>query len=279
MPLFVTQRSLYEVRERPSKAYDWKVFLIANIVVEIPYQAVLGVLVYVTYYYAVNGVQSSGRQGLVLLFCIEFLIFASTFAHMCIAALPDPQTAGSIATLLFSLMLIFNSVMQTPNALPGFWTFMYRVSPLTYWSAGIVATELHGKAVKCAPAEVSIFNPPPGQTCQQYLAPYLSKAPGQLQNPMDTTGCRYCGVRQADEFLAVSNVFYSERSRNLGLLWVYIGFNFHRRCGILLHFPGQKVEEDQLGLPVHILLPCARRELHFLQTLLDFETGRNEVST
>jgi ATP-binding cassette subfamily G (WHITE) protein 2 (PDR) len=38
MPLFVTQRSLYEVRERPSKAYSWKAFLIANIVVEIPYQ-------------------------------------------------------------------------------------------------------------------------------------------------------------------------------------------------------------------------------------------------
>ena len=38
MPTFVTQRSLYEVRERPSKAYGWEVFLIANIVVEIPFQ-------------------------------------------------------------------------------------------------------------------------------------------------------------------------------------------------------------------------------------------------
>ncbi|MGG6495547.1 UNVERIFIED_CONTAM: ABC transporter permease, partial [Bacteroidetes bacterium 56_B9] len=32
MPLFVTQRSLYEVRERPSKAYSWVAFIIANIV-------------------------------------------------------------------------------------------------------------------------------------------------------------------------------------------------------------------------------------------------------
>ena len=36
MPRFVIQRSLYEVRERPSKAYSWAAFLIANIVVEIP---------------------------------------------------------------------------------------------------------------------------------------------------------------------------------------------------------------------------------------------------
>jgi ATP-binding cassette subfamily G (WHITE) protein 2 (PDR) len=37
MPLFVTQRSLYEVRERPSKTYSWKVFMLSQIVVEIPW--------------------------------------------------------------------------------------------------------------------------------------------------------------------------------------------------------------------------------------------------
>ena len=31
MPRFVTQRSLYEVRERPSKAYSWAASLIANV--------------------------------------------------------------------------------------------------------------------------------------------------------------------------------------------------------------------------------------------------------
>ena len=33
MPKFVVQRSLYEVRERPSKAYSWSAFLIANVLV------------------------------------------------------------------------------------------------------------------------------------------------------------------------------------------------------------------------------------------------------
>jgi len=30
MPLFVTQRSLYEVRERPSKTYSWKAFMMTR---------------------------------------------------------------------------------------------------------------------------------------------------------------------------------------------------------------------------------------------------------
>lgn len=95
MPLFVTQRALYEVRERPSKAYSWKAFIIANLVVEIPYQVVAGILVYATFYYPVVGVQDSERQGLVLVLCIVLYIYAATFAHMCIVALPDAQVCYS----------------------------------------------------------------------------------------------------------------------------------------------------------------------------------------
>lgn len=36
MPQFVIQRSLYEARERPSKVYSWKVFMLSQIIVELP---------------------------------------------------------------------------------------------------------------------------------------------------------------------------------------------------------------------------------------------------
>lgn len=134
MPRFILQRDLYEVRERPSKAYSWKAFIIANIVVEIPYQILLGVMVFASYYYPIytnGGIPSSSRQGTILLLLVQFFVFASTFAHMLISAMPDAETAGNIATLMFSLSLTFNGVFQPPQALPGFWIFMYRVSPLT----------------------------------------------------------------------------------------------------------------------------------------------------
>jgi ATP-binding cassette subfamily G (WHITE) protein 2 (PDR) len=106
MPLFVNQRSLYEVRERPSKAYSWKAFILANIVVEIPYNIVLAVLVFGSYYYAVQGIQPSLRQGMVLLFLIEFFIYAGTFAHLCIVAMPDAQTGTCIVFLPKTLLTI-----------------------------------------------------------------------------------------------------------------------------------------------------------------------------
>ncbi|PIG85620.1 hypothetical protein AARAC_002995 [Aspergillus arachidicola] len=67
MPYFVAQRDLFEIRERPSRAYSWKVFLIANIFVEIPYKVFTGIIIYAAFYYPLAGIQSSDRQGLVLL--------------------------------------------------------------------------------------------------------------------------------------------------------------------------------------------------------------------
>ncbi|KAH0215296.1 putative ABC multidrug transporter, partial [Aureobasidium melanogenum] len=225
MPLFVSQRSLYEVRERPSKAYSWKAFLLGNIVVEIPYNIVLAVLVFGSYYYAVQGVQTSLQQGMVLLFLIEFFIYAGTFAHLCIVAMPDAETAAAIVTLLFAMALLFNGVMQSPTALPGFWIFMYRVSPFTYWVGGIVAAQLHGKPVICSNVETSVFQPPAGQTCGQYLARYLETSPGYLQNPNANADCAYCALSNAGELLAGSNIYYSQVWRNFGIFWAYVVFN------------------------------------------------------
>jgi ATP-binding cassette, subfamily G (WHITE), member 2, PDR len=128
MPRFVTQRALYEVRERPSKTYSWIAFIYSNIVVELPYQIVAAVFAFVAWYFSVFGTgQPAGTTALMLGFTLQFHIYTSTFAYMVISALPDAQTGANVATLLFSMVLTFNGVLQRPDALPGFWTFMWRV--------------------------------------------------------------------------------------------------------------------------------------------------------
>ena len=234
IPLFLTQRALYETRERPSKTYSWKAFIISTVVAEIPYQIVMGVLVYGCYYYAVMGVQSSARQGLALLYFLQFFIYASTFADLVIAALPDAETAGAIVTLLFSMALTFNGVMQTPDALPDFWIFMYRLSPFTYWVGGVASVQLHDRPVRCSDVEVSVFDAPPGMTCGQYLQPFLQSAPGYLKNENATSGCQYCSLSNADQYLASVNMFWGQRWRNFGIFWAYIVFDI--AVAVLLYY-------------------------------------------
>lgn len=60
-------------------------------------------------------IQSSQRQDLILLFCIQIFLFASTFAHLVIVALPDAQTAGAITTIMLSLTMIFNGWASSYN--------------------------------------------------------------------------------------------------------------------------------------------------------------------
>lgn len=227
-PLFITQRSLYEVRERPSKAYSWKAFMIANIIVEIPYQIITGILIWACFYFPVVGAsQSTERQALMMLFCVQLFIYASSYAHMTIAALPDAQTAGAIVGLIMLMSMMFCGVLQTPTALPGFWIWMWYLSPFTYWISGTVSTMLHGRGIECSAAETSIFNPPANQTCGTYMADFLADAGsgGVLQNPDATEACRYCTVTEADQYLAGVGIFWDDRWRNFGILWAYIFFN------------------------------------------------------
>lgn len=225
-PLFITQRNLYESRERPSKAYSWTAFMFANILVEIPYSIFCAVLMFACFYYPVVGAgQSSTRQVLALLFSIQLLIYTSSFAAMTIAALPNAETASGVVSLLTLMSILFNGVLQTPGSLPGFWLFMYRVSPFTYWIGGMVATMLGGREVVCSSTEVSVFDPPAGQTCGDYLRDFAQVAMGTIQNPDATESCNYCSLSNADQFLASVNIYYSERWRNFGILFAFIGFN------------------------------------------------------
>lgn len=232
MPHFVTQRSLYEARERPSKAYDWRAFMLSNIIVELPWNAVAGFLIFVTWYYPIglyHNAESTGavaeRGGLMFLFVLAFLLFTSTFTSMVIAGIETAESGGNIANLLFSLSLVFCGVLAGPDVLPRFWIFMYRVSPFTYLVSGMLSTAVANTDIVCADIEYLHFQPPSSQTCDQYMAPYISAVGGYLQNPSATRDCSFCTAHDTNMFLASVNSYYDQRWRNFGLLWVYIGFN------------------------------------------------------
>ncbi|KAK4101105.1 ABC transporter-like protein [Parathielavia hyrcaniae] len=245
-PLFITQRSLYEVRECPNRVYSWKAFLMANIIVEIPYQILTGILTFASLYYPVVGLQDASRQGLILLFFIQLFLYASAFGHMTITAVPDALTAAGLVMLLTLLSVIFSSVMQSRVALPGFWTFMYHASPFTYWISGVVSTMLHGRAIECSAAENLTFKPPPNMTCVDYLIPLADQALGTLLNPMDREVCRYCPFGVADQYLASVDILWEHRWRNFGTVWAYTALDLALAVGAYYLFRVKGKEMQRL---------------------------------
>merc|ERR1712070_1312638 len=64
--------------------------------------------------------------------------------------------------------------LQQPEALPGFWIFMYRVSPYTYLVEGMLSTGIANQDTTCAENEFVTLQPPGGQTCEAYMQRYIS---------------------------------------------------------------------------------------------------------
>lgn len=241
MPLFVSQRALYEARERPSKTYSWKAFMISNIIVELPWNALMAVFIFFCWYYPIGLYKNAeptgevhGRGALMFLLVLQFMLFTSTFTTMVIAAIDTAETAGNIANLMFSLSLVFNGVLRSPTALPGFWIFMYRVSPFTYLVSAMLSTGLANTAVVCAANEILTFNPRAGETCGAYMSAYISANGGYLNNPSATSDCHFCSLSSTNTFLAAVSSSYSERWRNFGIMWVYIIFNAF--AAVLLYY-------------------------------------------
>lgn len=232
MPHFVTQRALYEVRERPSKAYSWKAFMIANIVVELPWNTLMAALIYFCWYYPIglynNAIPTDAvtlRGAQMFLYLWMFLLFTSTFAHMVIAGVEMAEAGANLANLCFSLCLVFCGVLATPEQLPRFWIFMYRVSPFTYMVSGMLSVGVANTNVVCAANEYLHFDPPENQTCGQYMEAYREASGGYALDPSATTDCQYCAMDDTNVFLAGVHAEYSKVWRNFGILWAYVIFN------------------------------------------------------
>ncbi|KAH6605927.1 hypothetical protein Trco_005080, partial [Trichoderma cornu-damae] len=232
MPQFVIQRSLYEARERPSKTYSWKVFMLCQIIVELPWNSLMAVIMYFGWYYPVglyrNGEptgQVTERGALMFLFILSFLIFSGTFSTFIIAGFETAEAGGNVANLLFTLCLIFCGVLASADSLPRFWIFMYRVSPFSYLVNGMLSVGVANTVVYCADNEFVRIQPPSGKTCGQYLETFVTATKGNLTNPDATDECVYCSISETNTYLAGVGSYYSQRWRNFGLMWVYIAFN------------------------------------------------------
>ena len=237
MPQFVIQRSLYEARERPSKAYSWKAFILANVVVELPWNTLASILIFFCWYYPIglyrnaepNHVHERGAQ--MFLFSWTFMLFCSTFAHLCIAGIELAETGANIANTLFSLVLIFCGVLARRKTMPHFWIFMYRVSPFTYLVSGMLSCGAAGTTLHCDEVEYVKFPPPPGITCGQYLHQFqqtlgnMGIDNGTLADPGARDLCRFCASSKTDTYLNELDISYSDSWRNFGLMWVYVIFN------------------------------------------------------
>ncbi|KAK5658003.1 hypothetical protein OQA88_2557 [Cercophora sp. LCS_1] len=249
LPTFTTQRALYEARERPSKTYAWPVFFLSNMIVEILWNSFVSVLMFIAWYYPIGFYRNAlatdtvhERSAGVFLLLWVFLMFTTTFAYLVQAAIETAEAAGNAASGLFTFWLVFCGVLVGPDAMPGFWKFMYYLSPFTYLVNAVLSNGLAHAEVRCSKIELLSLVPRAGETCAQFLGGYIQTRGGYVVDIPGSDVCQYCPVDRTDTVLEALSIRYEDRWRNFGILWAYTLFNALAALGVywLARVPKQR---------------------------------------
>lgn len=221
---FLQMRNIYEIREGPTKFYNWSALVTSAFLSELPWNILGSSLFFFCWYWTV-GFESARAGYTYLMMGVLFPMYYTSFGQAVAAMAPNEEIAAVLFSFFFSFVLTFDGVLQPFRAL-GWWQWMYHVSPFTYLIEGLLGQAMGGFPITCSAVEFATVDPPSGQTCQDYFATYISNAGGYLSNPNATAACRFCSTATTDQFLGGNfNIYYSHHWRNTGLLIVYIAVN------------------------------------------------------
>ncbi|ODQ63164.1 hypothetical protein NADFUDRAFT_84369 [Nadsonia fulvescens var. elongata DSM 6958] len=225
-------RELFEVRESASNTFHWSCLLLAQAGWEAIYSVLAGCLSFLCYYWTVGYSSDANLAGYFFLIqSVMWPLYYTSFGLWVIYFAPDVPSAAIITSFLFTFMISFCGVLQPAANMVGFWTFMYKVSPMTYFIQSLLGTAVHGKQIICAEVEYNIFYPPSGQTCQQFAGTFIKNFGGYLADDSAMDECKYCAYTLGDQVIKGFGVEYSQRWRNFGFMFVYLCFNIAAMLG------------------------------------------------
>ncbi|PGH03704.1 hypothetical protein AJ79_07286 [Helicocarpus griseus UAMH5409] len=218
---FIANRDMWQEREYPSRIYGWFSFTTAQVLSEIPYAFVGGVVFYVIFYYCV-GLPLGDPAGYTFLMVVFFHLFCTSWGQWIAAMSTDATMAANLMPFFLIMCELFNGVLQPQAEMNVFWAYtMYYIAPFTYWIGGILAMVMKGAQVTCDANELITFHAPPNETCAQYAGSWLASSQGYLANPDDMGSCQYCSYSYGDDYLAENNLSASKGWPYLG---IFVGF-------------------------------------------------------
>lgn len=226
-PKFMTER-LYFRREYASRFYGWVPFAFSSILVEIPYILVYSALFMCGFYWTAGLVNSPETCGYFYIMVVFFVFWAVTLGFVIASVAEIPTMAAVINPLVISMLILFAGLMQSPSAMPHFWSaWMYWLDPFHYYIEGLAVNELEHLPVECKDLDFVRLTPPPGQTCGDYMANFFAMgAPGYVANPNATDECHYCAYKSGKEYYTLNFGWdAAHKWRNLGIIVAFFIFN------------------------------------------------------
>ena len=105
------------------------------------------------------------------------------------------------------------------------------IPPSFFLFQGDLTTDFDsGLKITCKPEEFNVFNPPLNETCTTWANDFVQHFGGYLDNPTETTLCRYCPIAVGDEYYTPLDMNYENRWRDVWLTFAFFGMSSSPPC-------------------------------------------------
>ncbi|KAJ1753204.1 ATP-binding cassette transporter snq2, partial [Coemansia sp. RSA 1821] len=206
--------------------YGWRAFAVAIIFTEWPFAIVANTLFVVCFYWTVGLNPLSDRIGYFYISYIVFGLFSLSLGQAIASFVPNDIIAAMVNPIFTAFTTLVCGVTIPYSQMPKFFSaWLYWLSPYMYFIEGLITNDLHGSKVQCHPEELYTFEPPSNMTCNEYAGQWVQSATGYINNPDDSSACKFCPYSVGDEFYRTLSWSFSHRWRNFGILFGFIAFN------------------------------------------------------
>ncbi|KAL5113816.1 hypothetical protein ACEQ8H_008317 [Pleosporales sp. CAS-2024a] len=224
-PLFIERRDVFETREKKSKMYSWMAFVTGLIVSEIPYLIICAIFYFLCFYYTAGLPHASNKAGAIFFVMLIYQFVYTGIGQFVAAYAPNAVFASLINPLIIGTLVSFCGVLVPYSQIQPFWRYwMYYLNPFNYLMGSLLVFADWDRDVTCTEQEFSVFDPPSGQTCAQFLEAWLA-GPGSrnnLINPNATAACRVCQYQKGRDYLYTVNLTkYLDGWRDAGICVIF----------------------------------------------------------
>ncbi|KAI1124029.1 putative ABC multidrug transporter [Nemania abortiva] len=205
-PLFISNRDIFETREKKSKTYSWIAFISAQLLSEILILIVCATIYFVSWYFASGFPIRASVSGQVYLQMLLYEFLYTSIGQAIAAYSPNAYFAALANPLIVGTLIQFCGVVVPYSHIVPFWRYwLYYLNPFNYLVGGLLVPVAWDTEVQCKASELTSIPLPPETTCGDYMADFLSQHPGYVTDESNTTMCSYCPYSTGADYLRTLN--------------------------------------------------------------------------
>ncbi|EGC32253.1 hypothetical protein DICPUDRAFT_155800 [Dictyostelium purpureum] len=183
--IFFINRPIF-YQQRAWKYYNTFSYFVSMVINDLPL-SIIEVLVFSNFLYWMTGLNKTWDRFIYfLLMCFVNDVLSQSMLRMVSSFSPNKNIAAALGPALISPFLLMCGFMKKKNDIPGWWIWLYWISPIHYGFEGLLINEHHGLDYHCSENE---FYPP------SYLPNF------NLTYPLGFEGNQVCPIRKGDQIL------------------------------------------------------------------------------